>query len=54
MQSSIKDNVPKVEPGAGRRTPRPTGNNRQDQIRRQENAVLDVWNQVLLLSIMCI
>lgn len=45
FQAGIKDKIPEVEPGARRSGPRPTGNSRQDQIRRQENAVLDVWNQ---------
>ncbi len=43
FQSGIKDSIPRVEPG--RSSSRPTGNSRQDQIRRQENAALDFWNQ---------
>jgi hypothetical protein len=46
FQAGIKDNIPKVESGESRAAPRPTGNSRQDQIRQQENAVLDAWNQV--------
>lgn len=46
FQAGIKDKTPEVEAGSRGGGPRPTGNSRQDQIRRQENAVLDAWNQV--------